>query len=442
MGLQIYEKGDFIPDDGSMNRCYPIGAEPKINEIVYDKHIQSMSYIQSNIVGVFNDWILSFFPNSYFKSFRIRTQSSYADFKSWMKGIYKKEKPLMVINPNSIETVEDSLFGSNMLNRYNFIDPEHDNVGAKLIYSRPIMKDERFELVYRRNRYRFEIEVMVMEQTLDRQLNTYNMMLMNIRHNSKFLLPRMIPHMIPIRYIQHIAYMHKMDWNSSEFLEYMNSISEYPIIKRFTANGQCMFFFEQEMNVQVEVPSFPSRDTPEMSEAIEWGARIVDSFTFIADLPSEFIYLMPKEFMTKFDKGFDEDPENVYITSPVYADLDWPEEINGYRITNKVDIMLQEGDSTEVHIVPMLREYSYELYQFVENHIKNKLPLGDIMKVRVYPNGSYTELGSILRDDGILELKAPKMNKIYTACLYIDFRRVHLITDHANKEYIGTVEKY
>lgn len=442
MGLQIYEKGSFVPDMGDLHRCYPIGTEPKINEIVYDKRIQSMSYIQANVVGVFNDWITSFFPNSYFKSFRIKTQSSYADFKSWMKGIYKKEKPIMVINPSSIEVVEDSLFGSNMLNRYNFIDPEHDNVGAKLVYSRPIMKDERFELVYRRNRYRFEMEIMIMEQTLDRQLNTYNMMLMNIRHNSKFMLPRMLPHMIPIRYIQHIAYMHNMDWQSEEYLKYLNSISEYPIIKRYTGNGQPMFFFEQQMNIQVEVPNFPSRDTPEMSEAIEWGARIVDSFTLIADLPSEFIYLVPKEYMTKIDRGFDEDPDDIYITSPVYADLDWPEEVNGYRITNKVDIMLQEGDPTKLHIVPMLREYSQELYEFVNNFIRNGQPLGDIMIVRVYPNGSYTETGSTLSDDGILELLNPKMNKIYTACIYIDFGKMNLIKDAHNKEYVGTIEKY
>ena len=64
------------------------------------------------------------------------------------------------------------------------------------------------------------------------------------------------------------------------------------------------------------------------------------------------------------------------------------------------------------------------------------------MLVRVYPNGSYTEAGSTLSDDGILELMNPKMNKIYTACIYIDFGKVNLIKDAANKKYVGTIEKY
>src|SRR5699024_8500402 len=129
MGFQVYEAGSFKPDWGNLQRCYPIGQEPKLKDIVYDKNVQSISYIQANIVGVFNDWFMSFFPNNYFRTTRIKTQSSFSDFKSWMRGIYKKDKPILVIDPRTIEVVEDFLFGINMLNRYNFIDPDHDNVG-------------------------------------------------------------------------------------------------------------------------------------------------------------------------------------------------------------------------------------------------------------------------------------------------------------------------
>ena len=447
MSIHVFEPGNWIPDDGRFQRCYPIGQPPKQQEILYDQQIQSMSYIQANIVGVFNDWFLSFFPPDYFRTSRIKTQSSFSEFKSWMKGIYKKDKPILVIDPRSIEIVEDFIFGTNMLNRYNFIDPMHDNVGAKLIYSRTIMKDERFELVYRRNRYRFEFDIMIVEQTLNRQLNTYNKLLMDIRHNSKFMLPRMVPHLIPLQYIQRIAKDHKMDWKSEEFIRYLNTTSEYPIIKRVTANGQWMFYFEQQLNVQVETPNFPSKDSPEMSEAIEWGARIVDSFILIADLPSEFIHLVPKEYMTKYDEGFDCNPEDVYIISPVYRDLDWPTEIDGYRITNKVDIVVQEPDIAEdgtvdLNITPMLREYSDDLFQFVINYIRNGENIDGILKVRVYPNGSMHELGSELLNNGHLVIHNPKPNKIYTACMYVDFRKMNLIKEEHEKEYIGTVEKY
>ena len=161
-----------------------------------------------------------------------------------------------------------------------------------------------------------------------------------------------------------------------------------------------------------------------------------------ADLPSEYVYLVPKEYMTKIDRGFDRDPEDIYLISPVYADLDWPTEVDGYRLTNKVDIMMQDGDPNTVNIVPMLREYSYELYDFVNIFIKSGQPIGDILKVRVYPNGSYTETGSELHQNGYLTLLNPKPNKIYTALLYVDFRKMNLIKNEHNKEHVGTIEKY
>ena len=442
MGLQIYEKGSFVPDMGDLHRCYPIGAEPRINEIVYDKRIQSMSYIQANVVGVFNDWITSFFPNSYFKSFRIKTQSSYADFKSWMKGIYKKEKPIMVINPSSIEVVEDSLFGSNMLNRYNFIDPEHDNVGAKLVYSRPIMKDERFELVYRRNRYRFEMEIMIMEQTLDRQLNTYNMMLMNIRHNSKFLITRVVPHLLPIKHIRNIAQFHGYNWKSEEFLSFLNSISQYPIIRRVTPNGVHMFFMEQQLNIQVEVNGLPSKDTPENSEAIEWGARIVDSFTMIADLPTEFLFLTPETYLAKFDNHIPEDPDSIYYISPIYADLDWPKEMNGFTISNRIDVMITPDDDNHMDLKESIAVDKPELFSVLTEFITRGGDIRELMMCRVYPNGSYQEASYELDNKGILTINNPQTDKLYTINLYLNLERINLIKSGKVRQYIGTIEKY
>ena len=116
MGLQIYAPGDWIPDDGGNGRGYPIEDKPDLSEIIYDKRVQKISYITANLVAVFNEWIQSFFEPDYFKFVRIKTQSTFSDFKSFMKDIYKKEKPFMVIDPRPPEIVEDFIFAQNMLN--------------------------------------------------------------------------------------------------------------------------------------------------------------------------------------------------------------------------------------------------------------------------------------------------------------------------------------
>lgn len=441
--IQAYPAGTFRLDAGEYQRVYPIPPKPEeYPTIRYDKQIQKTSYIQSNIVACFNEWFQSFFEPNYFKFVRIRTQSSYQDFKTFMKGIYKKEKPFLVIDPRTVELDENSIFAQNMINRYNIIDPKHDNFGAKLIYSMEIMKSDMFELIYRRNRFRFEFDIMIMEQTLDRQINTYNMMLMNIRHNSKFLLTRTIPHLLPIKHIRNIATFHNYNWKSEEFLTFLNSISKYPIIRRITPNGTYMFFMEQTLNIQVEVNNIPSKDTVENSEAIEWGARIVDSFTMIADLPTEFLFLTPEEYIAKFDTHIPEDPDSIYYISPIYADLDWPKEMNGFTLSNRIDVMINPGDDNHMDLKEVLANDRPEDFVVLKEFIDRGGDIRELMKVRVYPNGSYVECSYELDEKGILTINNPKTDKLYTINLYLCLERINLIKSGKVKEYIGTIEKY
>ena len=440
MALRIYAPGDFIPDAGNNGRVYPIEDKPDNTDIVFDKKIQKFSYNTANMVAVFTEWFQSFFEPDYFKLVRIKTQSSFKEFKSFMKAIYKQDKPFLVIDPRQPEVVSDSLFAQNMLNRYNFIDPLNDHIGAKLLYSLEIMKTNLLELWYRRNQIRIEFDVMIMEESINRQANTRNKLIMDIRHNSQFSLSRRVPFMIPMRHIQNIANFHGFDWRSEEFMTFVNQHSRYPITKRVLASGQYQFYFEQALNIHVEVPSFPSVDSTENSEAIEWGARIVDSFILTADLPAEFLFLTRKEYAGKFDRGIPEDPEAVTFISPIYADMDWSTEINGYTLSNKIDLEVQEGDDPKINILPFIADFDKDIHAVIKEWIDQGGKIADMIHLRVYPNGSMIETGIILHDDGTLELLNPMMNKLYTANIYLNLQPINLIREGRERRYAGTLE--
>lgn len=442
MSIKIYSPTDFIADEGWNGRSYPIEDKPDDSEIIYDKMMQNTSHIQANLVAVFNNWFCSFFDSTYFRFVRIKTQSTLNDFKSFMKNIYKKDKPYLVIDPRSPEIVEDSIFAQNMLTRYNMVDPDHDNIGMKMLYAMDVMNSDLFELHYRRMRWRIEFDIMIMEESMNRRDNTFTRMIMNIRHNSKFTLIRNVPVVLPMRYIQNIARFHGKDWKSDEFLEFLNSISKYPIIKRFLGNGKPVFMMRYELHVYVETPGFPSKDGPENSEAIELGARIVDQFIFTADLPSEFIFLTKKEYVGLFDHHIEETPADITFLSPVYADMPWPKELNGFILTNKVDIQVQADDDPTLQIIPFLEEYNQEVYEEVMNFVHHGGKISTLVQVRVYPNGSMKDVGTVLHDDGTLVILNPIPNKLYTACIYVNLKDVNLIRDGKSKEYIGEIEKY
>lgn len=433
---------DVQDDPGTFEKLYPIEPIPEHETIVYDKYIQKSSYILASVVGAFTDWIQSFFDPNYFKMVRIRTQSPYAEFKSFMKKIYKVDKPFMVIDPQTIENDDESLFTQNMLGRFNNYDPDRQHIGAQLIYSLEVAKSDYFELVYRRNRFKFDFDIMIMEQNLDRQLNVYTNMMMNIRHNSKFMITRVIPHLIPLKYLQLIAQMHDYDYKSEEFLRFMNSVSRYPIIRRISPNGQYTFFMQQEMNLQIEVPGYPARDTPETSSAIEWGARITDNFIIRADLPAEFILMIPRKCMKRPKEVLRDDPDNISVISPVYADLDWPTEFEGFTLCNRIDIMVQEGDSHSLDIKDVIKSYDKHIHARIMECVARNGKLSDLLMVRVYPNGSYEETGYILDNQGILTLMDPKYDKIYTANIFVNLELINMIREGDALEKIGTIEKY
>lgn len=439
MALRVYAPGDYPFDPGGNHKLYPIEDKVDLSTIRVDHMIQRTSHIQANVVGAINDWILSFFEPNYFKFVRVRTESNFSTFKSLVKQIYKKEKPFMLIDPTSIEHDEESIFHQNMINRYNMIDPEHDNVGAKLIYSLSVMKTDMFELVFRRNRFKFNINIMIMEQTMDRQINTFNNLLMNIRHNSKFLLPRTLHHLLPSKYIINIAQLHGFDYQTDEFLAFLNSISQYPIIKKSLPNGQQLFYMEQTLNLQIEVPSIPNKDDPEMSDAFEWGARITDEFDVRADLPTEFLFLLPEELRPKYDNSIPEDPESISLISPYYADMDWPTEVNGYTLSNRLDIMVKEDDDNVLDLLGVVKNYNPEIYDTIQEHIQREGKLSDLVLTKTYANGSIIEEAAELGNDGMLTLHPSKLG-MFTVNIYLNLKTINYIRAGKNRTNIGTID--
>ena len=222
----------------------------------------------------------------------------------------------------------------------------------------------------------------------------------------------------------------------------MNQYSKYPIMRRIMGTDQWMFFLEMDVNIQVEVPSFPARDTPETSDAIEWGARVVDSFTFSAILPSEFIFLTKKEHVGMFDHGVRDEPDAITYISPVYADPVWPKEYNGYILTNSLSIEVQEGDETKMPILEVIRDYSTDVYTTIMDWVAHGQKLSELVMTRAYMNGSQKECGALLHDDGVFELVAPDTNKLYTVNVYVNLHNINAIRRGENMKFVGTIEKY
>ena len=445
VGADDYRR-NYLYDDGTQNplKGYPIIDKAPDNEMFIDLRIQNTATIHANITAAFVQWFQSFFEPGYFKHVAIKTQMPFTVFKSFMFDIYKKDKPILVIDPRPAEIDEQFLYAQNMLNRYNLIDPDHDNAGAKVAYSHRILKTDKFELKYRPNRFRFNFDIMITEQTQNRQENTFNMMLANIRHRSKFMLTRVMPLLVPTRYIMNIAKFHGYDWRSDDFLKFLNSYSKYPFKKEIRNNGRLMYFMLKEVHLQFETPDFPAKDGVETSDAIEWGARIVDQFVIGCDLPLEFLFLTGKEYVHEFMPDIDNDPDSITWISPVHKYLNWPTEFGSegqYKLLTRVDAELQEGDDDcTLDITQLIKDADEGVYNVIQHWIMHDGNIGDLVQVHVWPDGEWQEIGCQLNQNGVVEILAPELNKIYVVSIYINLETINLMRQGEQRRHIGTIE--
>lgn len=435
----------FVPDEGNNGYGYsPFDGPKEIVEYAYSRHVSNSNNAQANMVAVFDQYFRHVFEPNFFKWSMIRSQVPFTLFKSNMLSIYKKDRPILVIDPHTpdVDDVSQVPTNMNMLSRFNDFDPEVQNIGTKMAYSLPVMSSDRFELVYRRARMRMDIDVLIIVDTMNQQTNVFNHLLMSIRHRSQFTLFRRVPVLIPKKYIINIAKFHGYDWRSDEFLGFMNSISQYPIRKEIRTNGNYMFFMLQDLHIYVEAPNYPAKDSPEMSDMIEWAARVTDTFTLSADLPLEFLFLTKKELACNFDTTpIEEDENSVSFISPISNDLDWPTEFGDFKIANQVDVELQPGEDPTLSILPLINDFHKDMFIEATKWVANGNPISEIIQIHAYPNGSYSEIGTKLRQDGILELTQAVPNQLYTIRIFMNAKTLNLVTEGREREYIGTIQK-
>ena len=446
----VIEDGEYGPDPVIDEDDYvPIEPNKKpgiIHDLIYDQRIQKISYIQANMAAVFREWFTGFFPPDYFRHIRMKSESTFTAFKSFMKDIYHKEPPVLVIDPNTIEHVDDFLFGTNVVNRYNLVDPKSDNVGAKILYSLAMVETEKIKLHYRRNRYRFRFDVMIMERSLNRSLDLYNYLIMNMRHNSKFMLFRRVPNLLPSHMIRSIAKINGFDSPDQKFLEWINARAiGCTITTRTLPSGQVMFFAEQDCHIQVEVPDMPAHDSPEQAEAIEVGARVTDSFIFTVDLPSEYFCTMEHEVTKdyiRYEEG--DDPDIHYITKS--DDYKWEEgmdlEIGDYTLLNRVDVTIQDDQDNALDLLTVLNDVDAQMRKTAEALLRDSnvtLPEPLFLVKIIKGTKEFTDFN--LSDDGILTINFPDYSKIYHIYVYVNQKYINMYSSALNSEWIGDIQK-
>lgn len=377
---------------------------------------QNISYIAGNIQSIFLHWFLQYFDDEYFKVIRFSTESDFVKFRGFMKEIVKQPKPFLVIDPE-INLVDDSIYTTGYQSMNNSIDGI--DIESKLYASEFLagLSDESAEIYFRRSKYKFTFNTLMVESSVIKQFDLFNHIVNNFRNKSKFAIDRKVQNVIPTKYIDAIAKNIDMDYRSNEFIKKLNSYSNYPIIRKKTIKGDYIFFFIEDNYLQINIPDIPSKDSPETNNMIIDSARVTHIIEMEVVMPSEFILMLEPTSTSGSGKLAKIYSPDMMLFIPPFENInvDSPKMFNDKARVEQIDVVIENEDDYMVSIIDIFADP--QIQEFIQPFIDAGTTL-DFLDFKVYKNSQ--EFPLTYDPENLKIVLEPNLKEAYCIAAYLD----------------------
>jgi hypothetical protein len=420
---------------------YEIQSKEYNNEFFSSEKPTDISDVLSSVFSVVKDLYLSFFEEGFFKTIRVKSKlESVTDFKAFMHTIPKmKEKPIIVFDADTIELVEDTIFTDNDLSR-NPLMPGGESGSS--VYGIPFLdlgdyvEGNTMGLLYRMNRYRVQTNILMVTSGRANQLNLYNHIIMNIRHKSMYTLKMPISCKLDLAHIINIAKILNKDVKSDEFLDLLNSRSIHPIRRLLRPNENLVFYAVMELNLHINIPAFPSIDTPGKNGMIEEAARLASGIIVEVDMPSMYQFVVSTEIMKDPVIGIITPGSPTYIAPITASDI--PRiTTDKYLNISLIDVMIEKPEDNTISLYDLFGESMKDLVNYLYKKFKEGV-LQDYLDIRVYSKA--TVVNSMIDENFNLVVMEADPLVLYSIGVYINTGKSNLEVNDEFTKIIGTLK--
>jgi len=388
----------------------------------------SFSHLLGNVTSIIQQYLIDTMPKNYFKQMRATTEVAFKDLKDFKKNLIAAEKPYLVINPKIIMDQESEALP--WVHYDKFIP--HDMTANPMLYSINheffyTDAEYKFLLGYTFSRYKFQFDITIFVDSQMQMLNLQNYLKSNIRFRHLFTIDRYTETMIPTSYINYMAEKYNMDINSKDFLERLNRISKYTILRLHRpATGLTEFFILNMGTLQLRFPEYPRGDSI-FQDRVEMSARVDFSIEVEMNLMNNFLLLtedhveteeLMSDYMTRI---------NISSKAPVIDNF-----LDSMTLYHKIAVQFDKP-SEEVDLMMFLNNDTIPLINYInENNIQD-----DYVQIRVYKwaeliNHDDPDIMQFDKKTYKLKLNGLDMDAVYNIAIYFDMNFLAKIKTYVN----------
>lgn len=219
----------------------------------------SLAHTYGNVTSLITEYVKGLFPADYFNTVHVSTTIAYRQLaydKNMNREFRKKRKPMLIVRPRIELFDSDSFLHETLLTTRmtdNFHETSFTNLQEFLLDN-----NKGMELKFLLNRLVMNFEITIIHETFMRHVDIANFLKNRLVLNRPCMLSTALESYIPRELLEMISKDMKVpmyeDKSPKKFLDYMNSVSMYPIsYKMKNSTGNDEFFRFYPANVMVEV---------------------------------------------------------------------------------------------------------------------------------------------------------------------------------------------
>lgn len=370
----------------------------------YSMAAASMAHTYGNVTTFINNWLLSLFPNEYFKTNYVNSTIAYRDFTTYnndRRQFLKKQKPMLILRPRIEIDVQDELpiNQTYLANRiYDVMDEDIETGNLQNFFWD---KDNNRQIQFLMNALRINFDVTIMVETMMEQINLVHYFKNRVRqgYDMRILacLESFISRDIMYTLAKDAGYeevftkegSHKM----GEFLSYVNNNSLYPVtVKYKNSSGRHEFFRFHHAYLDIAINNL-SIDEPVKKNHVVDECYI--NFSVRCDFNTAGMYV----YLSDNDKVFENN--TIDLSEDLIADelipIMTPQQIFSKRtLPNGWQMFTAPAFDIDTNEVPYPLDFSVllntSLMEAVKYHRKNGIPLITFMNIDVLKNNRTMEI--------------------------------------------------
>lgn len=352
----------------------------------YVMALSSTAHTYGNVLATLQHWAVDIFSKGLFKTVHTNSRIAHSQIMRAPQSYIKKEKPMILFSPR-VEYDEDTFLKGTLITEKR--GGLHTTGTNGVIDLNPFFYDmqNNVSIVFTEVRRCMTLDVLVQFDTLIEQMNYMDFLLGSLDWNRPFDIYAWLEAYISkellslLSTISGIPIYHKKDGTVTDFLNYLNSHSHYPVTyKLMGSTGKDEFYRYYHTNILTTLTNLQKNDGENVN-------HIMTNYNITFSIRTEFwspglMYLMSDKI--KEDMAPIMPTDSTLI--PVFADVFVLEDLNlaaGWQVYGHASYILEKKHD----VVSYANLVQGPVRDIIDYHLENDLPMCNLIDIKVRQMG-------------------------------------------------------